>query len=225
MAPKIYQQVQLFYLGVRSNISRVRTCNKRDEALKLLFWPTPWYHIPPYLSPTEIQSDPSIVGYRQTDYYNLRGVDLFRMRDTPLCSLYRLYELLCAREHVHLVEEVTYFFYRHSHRWALCEIPDPKDPDPVRYAILASMVETLVESFNWRLGLGILRKFGKRVETRPLPSEVLDMREVEPDWVSRVPPLDETFVLFTKMEVERLNIGKFFKKRNLVVNAAEFFFI
>lgn len=161
------------------------------------------------------------------DYDRLRGIDLFKMRDTPLCSLYRLYELIVGRGCIyliHLVQEVTYFFYRDGSRWSIRNIPDPKDPDPVRYAILAALVETLAEAFNWRIHLGLLRN-GERVETRPLPSEVLDQRELVPDWAAKLPAIDETSVLFTPEEVEELNVGKFFKKHNLVSNAAEFFFI
>lgn len=161
------------------------------------------------------------------DYDRLQEINLFRLRDTPLCSLYRLYELNVARGAVHLIQliqEVTYFFYRDSSRWSIFNIPDPKDPDPIRYAILAALVETLAEAFNWRIHLGLLRD-GERVETRPLPSRVLDKREVVPDWVAQVPPVSESFVLLTNGEVEELNVGNFFKKRNLVSNTAEFFFI
>lgn len=216
--------VDHFHLGFGSSIWRLRNCLKRKEALKLLFSPSPLYHQPPYLSPIDIKSNPSIVEARQTDYEKLRGVDLFRMRDTPLCSLYRLYELIVARDTIHLVEETTYFFYRYGSRWSIRNIPDPKDPDPVRYAILAALVETMVEAFNWRIHMGIVRK-GRRVETRPLPSGVLDTREVAPDWVAQVPPVAESFVLVTKAEAELLNVSQAFKKRNLVSDAAGFFFI
>lgn len=36
-------------------------------------------------------------------------------------------------------------------------MPDPSDDDPVRYAILASLVEALVDAFNWKMQLGIRR--------------------------------------------------------------------
>lgn len=42
-------------------------------------------------------------------------------------------------------------------RWELACIPDPQDNDPIRHAILASMVEALVDAFNARLELGIRR--------------------------------------------------------------------
>lgn len=227
MTPKICLDVKACYLGFKSSISRLRDCRKRKEALKLLFSPYPWHHRPPYLSPIDIKNDPSIVGARQVDYDRLRGIDLFRMRDTPLCSLYRLYELVVGRGRIyliHLVQEVMYFFYRNGPRWSIRNIPDPKDPNPIRYAILAALVETMAEAFNWRIHLGLLRD-GQHVGIRPLPSEVLDQRELVPDWAAQLPAIDKSFVLFTPEEVEELSVGRFFKKRNLVSNAAEFFFV
>ena len=41
-----------------------------------------------------------------------------------------------------------YLFRRGSGRWSLERIEDPCDEDPVRYAVLASLVEALVEAFN-----------------------------------------------------------------------------
>ena len=57
-------------------------------------------------------------------------------------------------------------------KWCLSNIPDPCNTDPLRYAMLASIVEGLVAAFNWRLSNG-QRKDGKHVRRlieNPFPS-------------------------------------------------------
>ncbi|TDL27957.1 hypothetical protein BD410DRAFT_679859, partial [Rickenella mellea] len=103
------------------------------------------FAVPHQLSPFEILARPEIVmEYRckVLDYALLRGVYLFSFRDTPLRSLYRLYETTCAAEHGEMMLEAAYF-WRHQD-WRIEDIPDPHDSDPLRYAIIASLVEELV---------------------------------------------------------------------------------
>ncbi|KAF8249180.1 hypothetical protein K440DRAFT_622546 [Wilcoxina mikolae CBS 423.85] len=70
-------------------------------------------------------------------------------------------------------------FYQED-RWLLSRLPDPRDDDDrVRYAVLA-----LVESFNWKLRIG-LRRDGSRVESGDfLTRELLE-------WVKGVVAIDE----------------------------------
>jgi len=77
------------------------------------------------------------------------------MRDTPLWSIYRLYELHLADRYTSIGYETEYFFYQPH--WKLRYIPDPKDSDPVRYAVVACILEALHESVNWKLSLGLRR--------------------------------------------------------------------
>lgn len=72
------------------------------------------------------------------------------MHDTPLRSLYRLYECTCNRVPNEIMEEGVYFFH-----YQLKDIPEPRVPDPLRYAILASLA--LVEAFNFKIKLGLRR--------------------------------------------------------------------
>ena len=39
--------------------------------------------------------------------------------------------------------------------WKVEDIPDPKDPDPVRYAALAGFAEVMALAFNERIDMGI----------------------------------------------------------------------
>jgi hypothetical protein len=51
------------------------------------------------------------------------------------------------------------------------DIPDPCDPDPVRYAVLAGFAETMAICFSGRIDLGMLRMRSNAV-TNPLLSEL-----------------------------------------------------
>ncbi|KAE8346432.1 hypothetical protein BDV24DRAFT_158667 [Aspergillus arachidicola] len=95
------------------------------------------------------------------DLTNMRSVPIRRARDTPIRSMYRLYEAMAAGEYYAIPPEVEYFWYQRS--WILCRVPDPRDPDPVRYAILASIIEELAKTFNWRLSLGMRRDKRKHI--------------------------------------------------------------
>ena len=54
--------------------------------------------------------------------------------------------------------ETEYFGHQSGRKWGLGQLPDPRDPNPVRYALLACITEELVKAFNWRLGSGMQQK-------------------------------------------------------------------
>jgi hypothetical protein len=58
-----------------------------------------------------------------------------------------LYDNLCADRLTLMTYECEHFFRRGSKRWSLSQIPDPQDTDLVRYSVLASLVEALVDVF------------------------------------------------------------------------------
>jgi hypothetical protein len=85
------------------------------------------------------------------------------------------------------------FHLRAHGRWELKDFPDPKYKDPIRYALAASILEQLVDVFNWRSQLGIRRDYvqtgretriGKRwdVDYPPFTPEYAPM------WTKYVPP-------------------------------------
>jgi hypothetical protein len=106
--------------------------------------------------------------------------------ETPLSSMYRMYEYLVTGWNRELRNEVEYF-WRHAD-WAISEIPDPQDAHPERYAVLAVIPVLLVESFNYNIGLGLPRDAPAFIEdfdalrARPKRFEEL------PTWVRSVPP-------------------------------------
>ena len=132
----------------------------------------------------------------EVDYTELRYISLFRIHDTPLAVLYRLYECTCTRSHNETMEESQYLFH-HQPLWRVKDIPDPKDPDPVRYAILASLAETLATSFNFKINLGLRRGITNEkplliAQFRHAPDPPL---EEPPAWCPTVIPLKERLVL------------------------------
>lgn len=72
-------------------------------------------------------------------------IPIYHARDTPLRSLYRLFEDICASD---FITSAHSFFVYSEPRWALACILNPRDNDPVRYVFLANMVGALVDAFN-----------------------------------------------------------------------------
>jgi len=84
------------------------------------------------------------------------------------------------------------FHLRRYGQWALKDFPDPKYKDPVRYELAASIMEQLVDVFNWRTERGIRRDYiqtgwetmlGRRWDLEYPPPQL----ESAPRWTKRVP--------------------------------------
>ena len=115
--------------------------------------------------------------------------------DRPIDSLYRLYESIVEDWTTELRNEIEYFW--NQHQWAVSDIPDPQDPDPARYAILAVIPALLVKAFNRNISLGLPR------DAPSIISEVEELKiksrtkvlEKEPVWCEHVPSLEQILVL------------------------------
>lgn len=217
-------------LRLRSSIIRLSHNHKRPHlALLCLFVPLPsWYFaVPDQVPPGDIFGNPSLLQIRQRDIVNLRSIPIWRARDTSLRSLYRLYEAIASGNYVALGPETEYFWYQSRKRWALHLIPDPADPELVRYAVLACLVEELVCAFNWRLSLGMRRNGEHQYRERnsdPYPQFV---PERLPSWTKNVPPVDRQMVADLpsamwdskgKLVLEEGGLSEIFAKRNIVTN-------
>ncbi|CEL11140.1 hypothetical protein ASPCAL14245 [Aspergillus calidoustus] len=163
--------------------------------LKRLPWrraPDPAYPVFPPPPPEKLLAD--------SDHYRLRlGQRAWRTpkgetEDTPLYSLYRLYERLVLNDNIGLRNELEYFFYA---KWPVASIPDPRDSSESRYAVLAAIPALLVESFNERIGLGLPRKADPIVSREELEQYQKEDKifEVVPDWANRVARLKKTLVI------------------------------
>ncbi|KAK2739952.1 hypothetical protein FQN57_006271 [Myotisia sp. PD_48] len=192
MAPIQWLVLSRSPLRIRSTLHRLRATPHPWKLFRQLFWPFPWYfRIPPTVSVSALQQqDQKVIETSYAELCQLCEMPIFRARDTPLRSLYRLYEDLCTENLILMGYESEYFYFRQ--RWRLSQIPDPKDKDSERYAILASMVEALVAAFNWRLEIGLLRDdkiVGLTAEMNYFP-----MEEV-PEWAATVGPSPRKLIL------------------------------
>ena len=114
--------------------------------------------------------------------------------DTPLFTLYRIYEFLLVDHVVGYRNQIEYFWRQRS--WAIKEIPDPNDSDVERYVFLACVAEILVTAFNYNIEHGIARdapaimtlEEAEAIRNRP---EEKKMYESAPSWTQTVPKLPE----------------------------------
>ncbi|KAG5287188.1 hypothetical protein I7I48_03054 [Histoplasma ohiense] len=193
-------------LKLRGSIKRLRHHNKRPYlALLRLFLPaslTSWsYPIPEPLPPLRLVDNPSLCWTRRCegDLKNLQAIPLWRSHDTPLRSLYRMYEATMAGESmiVAIGYEVEYFWYQSGPAWELDCIPDPQDPDPIRYAILACIVESMPEAFNFKLSIG-MRRDRKNVppgDWDGVNNPYAPYTSVAgPEWTKHVLPIDKDYL-------------------------------
>ncbi|PQE25290.1 hypothetical protein CJF32_00008581 [Rutstroemia sp. NJR-2017a WRK4] len=168
-----------------------------------------------------LQESPEVINTKQHAVCLLYSMPLFYHRDTPLRSLYRLYEDICADYRIVITYECEYLFRRGSKRWLLSQIPDPKEPDLVRYAILASLVEALVDAFNWKLELGL-----RRGNMHPDQSEdraTNFVREVSPAWTKDVAGLEKHVSLINRKTEPSAIPDKNFLQRNIEASTGYMF--
>ncbi|ESZ91175.1 DNA-binding protein [Sclerotinia borealis F-4128] len=217
-------------LRLRGSIVRLRHIYKHPYlALLRMFVPFPsWYFpLPSRVPPSQIAQNENLYYARSANHSTLRNVELWALRDTPIRCVYRMYEILMMGDYAPLGSETEYCWRHYEKNWTLSSIPDPKDPDPVRYAIVACIVEELVNSFNWRLALG-MRRNGENIRRQkngdPWPPYT---PVVGPDWTRSVPPI-EPFMLQDlpsdmvsesgKLILEERGCDEGFAKRNIVTN-------
>ncbi|KAG9103559.1 hypothetical protein FRC06_009929 [Ceratobasidium sp. 370] len=206
------------YYQVSDPFRRISRAHRPFKVAFNLIWP-PYrlhYALPPSPLPLEILAHPEIgleYLYRDGHYHQLRSIWLFTVRDTSIRSLYRLCVSTCAQEHGEIMLESAYF-WRHGD-WPIRDIPDPQDPDPVRYALLASLVEELVDAFNFKIELGLRRGVElHEIDYRALAQEANKPLESCPAWALRVPALEQ-----------QVNFGRegddsmpAFRKRNIIAD-------
>ena len=151
--------------------------------------------LPTPLDPMEIKKNPAIVHQRyyvEDNYRLLRGARLFHLRDTPLRSLYRIHDVLCADVGNYVMLENDYFWGHND--WKIKDIPDPQDPNPIRYTVLAALTESMAEAYNSKIEV-LLRRGDRRRKTM---DELTALREEDdkpyeepPPWAANVPAVEE----------------------------------
>ncbi|PGH19380.1 hypothetical protein AJ80_04021 [Polytolypa hystricis UAMH7299] len=215
-------------LTLRRSLGRLRHNHDRPWlALLRLFIPYPtWrFPVPEPASPQELLGNESLMLRRRYDLINLFAIPLWRARDTPLRSLYRMNEAMLSGEYSPVGQETEYFWYQPS--WRLASIPDPADPDPIRYAMLACLVEELVTALNWRLSLG-MRRNGKHILRKRNGDPYPPYNPVSgPAWTRDVPPIPRESLVGLppefvrdgcKLVLQVKGVSEVFAKRNIVTN-------
>lgn len=106
-----------------------------------------------------------------------------------------MYEYLATGFIIGLRSEIEFFY---NQPWAVSAIPDPKDPDPERYAILAVLPFYLVVAFNRLIDRGLPRGSPAMIISDEMEEELKSRAKIleeEPLWAKEVPRLAETLVI------------------------------
>lgn len=116
--------------------------------------------------------------------------------ETPLVSLYRMYEYLVLEYNAGIRMDLDWFFNHPG--WAVASIPDPKDPNPARHTIISVVPQFMIAAFNRRIEKGLPRGspatiMGVEAEEERKPRCVV--LEELPSWVANVPKLAETLII------------------------------
>ena len=113
-----------------------------------------------------------------------------RRPDSPSASFYRIYEFFVLGWTTAFRNEFEYFCCSHPD-WSVSALPDPIDPDPTRYAVLAVLTQLMCASFNRRIERGL---------PRDAPAIIIDFAalrarpkvyERPPGWADHVVALEE----------------------------------
>lgn len=166
-------------------------------------------------TPSELRSRPDLIRQLYRGITVSRQSSLFQTQDSPTKSIYRMCDFLCVDESNQLMLEMQYFWDRST--WTLESIPDPQENNPERYAMLASLVESLVIAFNARSALGLRRG---QLSTE----DGLTRQEICPWWCAHVPRLADHLILYE----DEFSMGPGnnpFSKRNIAANAGNLFSI
>ena len=123
----------------------------------------------------------------------------------PLDVLRRMCDAIILRKDTVAFMDDVQLFWRRS--WVIQEVPDPKEQDPLRYALMACFLERMAE-----------------VWSAP-PKNTLS---IPPKWCESVPPIKEKFSVLPDefwMLFEVSPASPIFKKRNIFALQNYMFFL
>ncbi|KAL8647978.1 MAG: hypothetical protein Q9210_005241 [Variospora velana] len=112
-----------------------------------------------------------------------------QIENSPLFALYRLYEAIVLDRNIDMRNEIEWFWRQRD--WPVKDIPDPKDSDPERYAVLACIPSLINQAYNRLIGLGLPREAPALITNDQLEEmkQKPKIFEQSPEWVTDVPPL------------------------------------
>lgn len=108
-----------------------------------------------------------------------------------------MYEYIVTSFVTELRNEIEYFY---NQPWTVSKIPDPKDTDPERHAILAMIPHYLMKAFNRMAERRLPRGSPAIITSREMEEELMSreiVRKEVPGWVKRMPRLEKTLVIPT----------------------------
>jgi len=82
-------------------------------------------------------------------------------------------------------------WFREYVKWAVHDIPDPNDTDPLRYAILTGLVEVLAFGFNQLVSIDLPRGSPAVIHNFEILAAQPKKFEIPPEWALKVAPLAE----------------------------------
>jgi hypothetical protein len=149
-------------------------------------------------------------------------------QDTPSASFYRLYEFFVIDWNLQFRNELEYFCRDHP-EWAVADLPDPADSDPLRYAILAVLTRLMCQSFNHRIDLGLPRDAPPIIEDFEELQARPKIHETVPAWAECVPPLSEpVYIPDANGHVsaeDDIETSPEFKQMKIIVKIPHFYFV
>jgi len=165
-----------------------------------------------------VRSCPWLIPFASRKYI-LSRYQFWRNESTqsPASALNKILDYIESREddknwniHVRNIVEFTIWpggrvekpFHLRAHGlWLLKDFPEPKCPhNSTRYAIAASVMEQLVDVFNWRTNYGLRRDYieiGDEAEHGIKWDEDFPPRQMEeaPEWAKTAPPASEGSII------------------------------
>lgn len=126
--------------------------------------------------------------------------------------------------------EIEYFWRRRE--WSVCDVPDPKDSEPERYAVVAAVPFMLVAAFNNLINRGLPRdapgimtsdELDEAMKRTPKP-------EAPPVWTKNVAPLKEPLILPNKdgevlASFQDENADLFLAEKNVLCQRLHIYFV
>lgn len=148
--------------------------------------------------------------------------------DTPLSSLYRLYHFIVIDDTIELRNELEYFFNRAE--WPVNAIPDSKDTDAQRYAILAVLTALLCRAFNRLIEKGLPRDAPPIVSDWDALAAQPRIPEEMPQWAKEVPKLSTRLDIPDEKDVfldgpDDPKVCKEFLEKNILIEEPHIYFV
>ncbi|KAF9219683.1 hypothetical protein BS17DRAFT_381441 [Gyrodon lividus] len=151
-----------------------------------------------------------------------------QLPDTPSASFYRIYEFFVLGWNVAFRNELEYFCCSHPD-WSVCALPDPADPDPLRYTALAVLTQLMCAAFNRRIELGLPRDSPAIIEDFQALQARPKVYERSPEWSERVTSLPERISIpdaeGNELKEDDPNVSDEFKAMNITVQMPHIHFV